>query len=150
MSRLAFALVLLVLVLAGCTEGENSETIEVPTAEPKDVGQGEEDACASETAEKLMEMDWDGDGEFDVFDEDWDNDGVPNEADNCAWYANADQSDENEDGRGDICEGVEDPIDELVYPASISPAFVVGLLVAFGFRSRRSKSPQRDTSSRDR
>ncbi len=139
MWRLAFTMALLAVVLVGCTEGENSETIEVPTAEPKDVGQTEEDACASETAAKLKEMDWDGDGVFDVFDEDWDNDGVPNEDDNCAWYANADQADANEDGRGDVCEGLDDPVDDLIYPASTSPAFVVGLLVAYGFRAGRRR-----------
>lgn len=139
MLRCALAVALLAMVFAGCTEGENSETVEVPTAEPKDVGQSDEDACASETAEKLMEMDWDGDGEYDVFDADWDNDGVPNDVDNCAWYANADQADANVDDRGDACEGVEDPVDELIYPASISPAFVVGVLVAFGFRARTNR-----------
>ncbi|MCL4234871.1 MAG: thrombospondin type 3 repeat-containing protein [Deltaproteobacteria bacterium] len=131
------------MMFGGCTGGENSETVEVPTAEPKDVGQGEDDACASESAEKLLEMDWDGDGELDVFDEDWDNDGVPNGEDNCAWFANADQADANADGRGDACEDLEDPIDELIYPASISPAFVFGILVAFGFRARTRRGSVR-------
>ncbi|MCC5876321.1 MAG: thrombospondin type 3 repeat-containing protein, partial [Candidatus Sumerlaeia bacterium] len=37
--------------------------------------------------------------------DDWDGDGIPNDADNCPWTPNPDQTDSTGDGIGDACEG---------------------------------------------
>jgi hypothetical protein len=67
------------------------------------------------------QLDWLGDGEGDVCDDDDDNDGALNEFDNCPDTANADQKDSDTDGLGDACDkdadndGVDDPLDNCLW-----------------------------------
>lgn len=125
------------LSFAACSEGENAETVEVPTSEPRELGdESDEEACSEQAMQDMLRMDRDQDGVPDVFDEDWDNDDVNNETDNCPWSANPDQADEVGDGRGDACRDEEDPEDVLLYPASPAPLLIALVLAVLAARRR--------------
>jgi hypothetical protein len=65
--------------------------------------------------------DSDGDGMPDVCDDDIDNDGIPNDEDNCVYVPNNDQTDTDNDGIGDACDddidndGIPNDEDNCVY-----------------------------------
>ena len=59
-------------------------------------------------------MDTDGDKMGDECDPDIDNDGLPNDNDNCPLVFNPGQDDTDKDGRGDVCQDDFDA-DTIVY-----------------------------------
>jgi hypothetical protein len=133
---------LLLLFASACTEGEESETVEVPTAEPKlsdddDTPSGEE-GCSGMSAQELMRLDLDGDGIPDIFDSDMDNDGIENDADNCINVPNKAQNDSVGDGVGDACRGAGSGR-ALYYPSALWHGLIMVGALGLMLRGRAKK-----------